>query len=68
MSYGWGRKHDLFVKWKYVAAKVCTLANTVLSNYYDFQTAFTIIDKPLKLVFSVGQPYFLRHVTILFIH
>jgi len=29
ISDGWGKKHRLFVKWKYVEAKVCTQSYSV---------------------------------------
>jgi hypothetical protein len=30
-SDGWGKKHLLFVKWKYVEAKVCKATSTIIS-------------------------------------
>lgn len=31
---GWGEKHKLFVKWKYVEAKVCSSFLFMLSLYF----------------------------------
>lgn len=30
VSDGWGKKHLLFVKWKYVEAKVCKATSTII--------------------------------------
>jgi len=40
LSDGWGKKHALFVKWKYVEAKVCNRALFLFPTI--FQIAFMI--------------------------